>query len=56
MTDMTVPPVFPAGVLMLIVATLIHFLFVALFGKLPRFMGWILTAAYGVFLYDGLLR
>ena len=56
MTDMTVPPFFNSGVLILVGATLVHFLFVALFGQLPRFMGWILTAAYGVFLYQGLLR
>lgn len=55
MTDMAVPPFFQAGVLILVAATLVHFLFVALFGQLPRFMGWILTAAYGVFLYEGLL-
>jgi Ca2+/Na+ antiporter len=35
-------------------AAVVHFLFVALFGRLPRFMGWILTAAYLVFLWKGL--
>jgi len=54
MTDIKVPPFFEIGVLILVGATLIHFLFVALFGQLPRFMGWILTGAYGVFLYKGL--
>ena len=56
MTDVTVPKFFEAGVLLLIGATLVHFLFVAFFGRLPRFMGWVLTAAYGAFLYVGLLR
>ena len=36
-------------------ATLVHFLCVALFGKLPRIMGWALVVAYGFFLYKGLL-
>jgi cation:H+ antiporter len=55
-TDLKVPPFFETGVLILAGATLIHFFFVALFGKLPRFMGWLLTAAYGVFLYKGLFE
>jgi Ca2+/Na+ antiporter len=35
-------------------AALVHFLFIAIFGQLPRFIGWVLLAAYGVFLYKGL--
>jgi hypothetical protein len=35
-------------------ASVLHFFFIALFGRLPRFMGWVLTAAYVVFLYKGL--
>ena len=54
MTDMTVPAFFEAGVLVLVGATLIHLLFVGLFGYLPRFVGWFLIAGYGVFLYRGL--
>ena len=49
-----VPPFFQTGALILLGAALIHFFFVALFGRLPRIMGWVLTAAYGVFLYKGL--
>jgi hypothetical protein len=56
MTDMTVPVFFPIGVLILIGATLVHFVFVALFGQLPRFMGWVLTAVYILFLITGLLN
>jgi hypothetical protein len=33
----------------------VHFFFIATFGQLPRFVGWVLLAAYGVFLYEGLL-
>jgi cation:H+ antiporter len=48
--------VFYTGVSILLCAGLVHFFFVALFGRLPRFMGWVLTCAYGVFLYKGLIR
>lgn len=51
-----VPPVFLTGMFLLIGATVVHMVFVALFGRLPWFMGWLLIAAYGVFLYEGLLR
>jgi cation:H+ antiporter len=51
---MQVPPFFQTGVIILLGVTLLHFLFVAIFGRLPRFMGWILTGAYVVFLYKGL--
>lgn len=50
----TIPPFFQTGVLILMGAAAIHFVFVAVFGRLPRLMGWALTAAYGVFLYKGL--
>ncbi|HMP83616.1 MAG TPA: sodium:calcium symporter [Verrucomicrobiota bacterium] len=52
---MAVPEVFKTGVLVLLGATLVHFVFVALFGGLPRFMGIVLTAAYGYFIYAGLI-
>ena len=38
----------------LLAAALLHFFFVAVLGRLPRFMGWVLTGAYAVFLYKGL--
>jgi len=53
----TVPvALFQMGMLVLAGATVLHIIFVALFGGLPRFMGWVLVAAYGYFLYEGLLR
>jgi cation:H+ antiporter len=52
---MTVPAFFHVSMLILLGATLVHFLCVALFGQLPRTVGWVLVAAYGVFLYKGLL-
>jgi cation:H+ antiporter len=51
-----VPPFFQLGLLMLLGAAAVHFVFVAALGRLPRFMGWVLTGAYGVFLYKGLGR
>lgn len=52
---LVVPAFFKVGVAMLLGATLVHFFFVAVFGYLPRFMGWVLVAAYGFFLYKGFL-
>src|ERR1051325_1120297 len=49
-----VPGFFYAGAAILMIAALVHFLFVAIFGRLPRIMGWALLVAYGVFLYKGL--
>ncbi|MCX6926826.1 MAG: sodium:calcium symporter [Verrucomicrobia bacterium] len=51
---MQVPPFFQTGVVILLGAAVLHFLFVAIFGRLPRFMGWVLIGAYAVFLYKGL--
>jgi len=53
---LVVPQFFGTGVMILIGASLLHFLFVAGFGRLPRFMGWALLAGYGWFLYRGLPR
>ncbi len=52
---MVMPAFFHAGMFILIGATLAHFFCVAFFGQLPKFVGWILVAAYGVFLWKGLL-
>ena len=49
-----VPAFFETGVLLLLAAAATHFVFVAAFGRLPRFMGAFLTLGYGVFLYTGL--
>jgi cation:H+ antiporter len=52
---MEIAPFFNTGMFILLGATLVHFLCVAIFGQLPRLVGWLLVAAYGVFLYKGLL-
>ena len=53
---MTVPAYFQAGIIFLLGATAVHVLFVAVFGKLPRFVGLALVAGYVWFLYRGLPR
>jgi cation:H+ antiporter len=49
-----VPRFFYTGSVILITAAALHFVFVALLGRLPRWMGWVLTAFYGLFLLKGL--
>jgi cation:H+ antiporter len=51
----TMPSIFQAGMWILFVACAVHIFFVALFGRLPRFVGLLLVIAYGCFLYKGLL-
>src|SRR5262249_19348427 len=45
---------FHAGAAILMISALLHFVFVAIFGRLPRLVGWGLVLAYLVFLYKGL--
>lgn len=49
----TLPSSFQAGMIVLFGATILHFLFVALMGRLPRPIGLFLTGSYGYFLYKG---
>jgi cation:H+ antiporter len=51
-----VPAVFGTGVLLLFGATILHVVCVALFGGLPRVVGWMCVVAYAVFVYKGLLE
>jgi cation:H+ antiporter len=53
---MDVTPFFNTAMSILLGVTLVHFLCVAIFGQLPRIVGLLLLAAYGVFLYKGLIR
>lgn len=50
------PPFFETGLFILLAVAALHFAVVALFGRLPRIIGWLLTGAYGVFLYKGLIK
>jgi cation:H+ antiporter len=52
---MVMPPFFHAAMFILLGATLVHLFFVAVLGRLPQFAGWALVAAYGFFLWKGLL-
>lgn len=53
---MMVPALFQQGLLLLAAVTIVHLPFIALLGRLPRFMGWVLVAAYLLFLWKGLPR
>ncbi len=53
---MFIPKFFEQGVMILLGATAVHLVFVAFFGRLPRFVGLLLVAGYGWFLYYGLPR
>ncbi|MEO7676051.1 MAG: sodium:calcium symporter, partial [Verrucomicrobiota bacterium] len=52
----TLPPFFKIGMAVLFCATLIHYFFVAIFGKLPRLIGFGLTISYGYIIYKGFLH
>ena len=52
---MAMPAFFQTGMLILLGATLVHMVFVAAFGRLPRIAGLALVVAYGYFLKKGLL-
>jgi cation:H+ antiporter len=47
---------FHTGVCILFIATLLHFGFIAAFGRLPRIAGVVLALAYFVFLIEGLIH
>lgn len=51
-----VPDYFNLGVMIIIGASMLHFLYVAIFGRLPRWMGLIFTSAYAYFIYNGLIK
>jgi cation:H+ antiporter len=53
---MDLPAFFHTGMVILLASTLVHFFFVAAFGRLPRLVGLALVAAYGYFLWKGLLE
>ena len=51
---LAVPGFFQTGVIILGAATALHFVVVAVFGELPRFVGLALLGGFGVFLWKGL--
>jgi cation:H+ antiporter len=50
----TVPPIFQAGIWILWLTAVLHFVCVAVLGRLPRFMGAVLLVIYFLFLIKGL--
>lgn len=50
-----VPDRMTMGIMIILGAGLLHLFFVSVMGRLPRFMGALLTIAYGVFLYTGFM-
>jgi cation:H+ antiporter len=53
-TPAAVPPLFDLAALVLAGALTGHIILVAIFGRLPRAVGWLFLAAYGAFLWKGL--
>jgi cation:H+ antiporter len=52
---MAMPAFFQTGMFLLLGATVLHMIFVAVFGCLPRFAGFALVIAYSYFLKKGLI-
>lgn len=50
------PEFFQLGMWLLLGAVAVHFLFVAVLGRLPRFMGAVFIAAYAMFVWKGLVK
>ena len=53
-SPIAVPSTLDLGVVLIMAACCAHFLFIAIWGRLPRFMGFLCTGAYGYFIYRGL--
>lgn len=51
-----IPGYLDLGVIVLITAGLVHFIMIALWGRLPRWMGLAFVAGYAFFLYKGLVH
>ncbi|MGZ3159745.1 MAG: hypothetical protein ACXU7H_11710 [Burkholderiaceae bacterium] len=52
--NIAIPHFFQLGVFVILAAGALNFLSIAMFGRLPRLVGVLLVAGYGVFLYKGL--
>jgi cation:H+ antiporter len=51
-----IPPSFNPGIFIILGAGLVHFIFLAFFRRLPRMTGLLLTGAYALFLYLGIIH
>jgi cation:H+ antiporter len=54
-SPIAVPSTLDLGVVLIMAACCVHFVFLAVTGSLPRVMGVLCTGAYGYFIYKGLL-
>ena len=54
-SPIAIPASFRIGAIIIMAACAVHFLFVGLFKGVPRAMGGLLAASYGVFLFQGIL-
>ena len=54
-TQIRMPAYFDLGVAIILGACLVHLIFISLLGRLPRLVGLLCTAAYGYFVYQGVL-
>jgi cation:H+ antiporter len=54
-TRIGMPSYFDLGVGIILSACLVHLVFISLMGRLPRLVGLLCTAAYGYFVYRGVL-
>lgn len=52
----TIPGFFQIGIYVIAGAAVLHFLCIAFLGRLPRALGYVLVAAYGVFVYTGVVQ
>ena len=51
-----IPSFFQTGMYIILGAGLVHFLSIALFGRIPRFIGFTLLIAYTFFMYKGIIQ
>ncbi|MEO7105975.1 MAG: hypothetical protein ABIZ09_06350, partial [Rhodoferax sp.] len=51
-----IPSFFQIGIYTIAAAGALHFLFILVMGRLPRLLGVVLLAGYGVFIYTGVVQ
>ena len=51
-----IPSFFQMGIYVITAAAVLHFLSIAVMGRLPRALGYVLLAGYGVFVYSGVVQ
>ena len=51
-----IPSFFQMGIYVITAAAVLHFLSIAMMGRLPRALGYVLLAGYGVFVYSGVVQ